>query len=401
MSLPNLSRLYIATEQDFEADEKPSKAARIGPKRARVMDVGWRQLFNESDYEYLKLKVIKVQANGSSLTANFVLKDQTMTLPGKEKDCVELEFDSEMEVLTVSNLFVNVPPPSKERAFCQVTPLLPNTGGGGYGNMVLTLADCLAAKLPALLSLYDMSHFGANVKPAVSSGGMTKTLCLTRGFGFYEARGWFSENRMQNSRFKLPEFPKVSTKDAIKYFRLAQDADLMWTAMITTTPVKHLFDAIVAFPSDIRDMLGNEEVRYLTENYSEEYCQKHAEHAQRNFLDDFLHFLSGQDLIAGQTVAWKLQDLSLRQLATTSLDPKKLTEWMTIAFERVWPRFTINRTGMFDKDTAYPGSNLIKLTFRISGNVYGLVCKSDPNKVNSVPVSSIEPIRTDLEIEFM
>jgi hypothetical protein len=374
---------------------------RPGPP-VNIMTLDWKWIFLKSRQKAIKFNVIQSIVGQTPLTATFKLTtprsytatQQTIILPGYDQKCVSIKVDSSQSLLSLDDLFYKL---GDGRIRCQVEPKLTlQSGSGGYGAMVLNMIDCLAHKLSVALELEDEADFAPGTIPKVSAGSLTKTQCLTRGFGYYEARGWISKRPMRNSTSGIPSVEEVGIEKNREYIKLAQQADLLWTHMITTTPVNGLLDAIKTFPSDIHILMDDEDLPYLTENYSELYCQAHADHTEKMFLDDFRQFLSEQDNPS------KLEKLSLRQLAATALDPVILTTHLTNAFNQVWPRFKLINGGVeLDRRFPYPTSGyLTKPLFLIDNTVNAMVCKPNPLS-DLVPLVSIKPIETDLEIKFI
>jgi len=395
---------HLVNRRKFEMDGRQyhrNVFERPGPP-VNIMTLDWKWIFLKSRQKDIEFNVIKSRVGQTPLTATFKLTTlrpyrvtlQTIILPGGDQECVLINVDSSQSLLSLDDLFYKL---GSGRIRCQVEPKLTlQSGGGGHGAMVLNMIDCLAHKLSVTLKLTDAADFVPEAEPEVSAGSLTKTLCLIRGFGYYEARGWISKRPMRNSTFGIPSVEKVGIEKNREYIQYAQQADLLWTHMITTTPVKGLLDAIKTFPSDIRILLDDKDLPYLTENYSELYCQAHADHTEKMFLDDFRQFLSEQDNPS------KLEALSLRQLAATSLDPVILTTHLTNAFNQVWPRFKLINGGVeLDARFPYPTfGSLTKPLFLIDNTVHAMVCKPNPSS-DLVPLVSIDPIATDLEIKFI
>jgi hypothetical protein len=414
MSLPNLSSLCIATQALEDGVEKPAKLARTYTSKQKLIDVDWREKFNESNRTKLQFKVFKRQASDLPMEATFELRNSNVILSGDGVNCVQITFDSYDELLELDLLFLFRYTQQEKRGTCKVSPKLPSAGSGGYGSMVLNMLDCIAYKLPATLKLEDASMFTKDQTPRVHASGLTETLCLTRGYGFYEARGWFSER----SYLSLPTVEQVGLYKRMELVKLAQTADLKWTHMITTTPVNKLYASIIAFAYDIIiNLLGTDEVIekfgegdliHITNLYSENNCEQHAKRAKQKFIDPFLGFLQTQDAnpYTRQLDETSFSALSLRQIAETKIHQADLTRWMASAFENVWTRFEYIysiKKGIWGRRDLwnYPGSLLTKSLFKIDGTLYAFVCKpNDSLGPDILPFVVLEPVRTDLEVQF-
>ena len=231
--------------------------------------------------------------------------------PDFAKRCVEIVLEDDRRrrsvppIFEVESLFYDIPK-GDYTALCRKEMLRPEDWGDsnahlGQGAVLLQLMDTLAPLLDTRrLKLIDGSRFAPDSSrgnPDVFSEDMSLTaaLVLLRGYGYYEARGWFPTYLVQaslsNNNFFRPELsnPQRMIDHA--------HADLLWTEVVMTTPTKHLYQAIVDFPDtlaarwgdwspfSLEDGLSEQFKKYL---YGKEACQRHANRATIGYIIEML-----------------------------------------------------------------------------------------------------------------
>ena len=271
----------------------------------------------------------------------------------------------------------------------------------GQGAIVLELTDVLAPLLDTRrIKLTDAARFAPDSSrgnPDVFSSDlyMTYALALLRGYGYYEARGWFSNYLIQaslsNNSFNRPE--SSNPQRMIDHAH----ADLLWTKVVTTTPTKELYQAILNFhttlsehwrdwsPYPFEKGLSDQYKRFL---YSIEACQKHADRALV-YINEMLVWCKGtkigdgeedRDLFFGRWMD-EFDELSIRDIRKNTMaklaemegarlfthpydavpeEHHRVVELIGTFLETVWLRW------IFEDSTdiiEHPGDHLEKIIF--------------------------------------
>lgn len=123
----------------------------------------------------------------------------------------------------------------------------------GQGAIVLQLLDAMATGVGThRIVLQDASAFTENshdLPDLVVKASLTKSLALLRGYGYYEGKGFLSQELVD--QVLGPNYQKPTLADAK---RLANhgNADLYWTWLVMTTPIDNLSEAIGRFSHTVK-----------------------------------------------------------------------------------------------------------------------------------------------------
>lgn len=318
-------------------------------------------------------------------------KQLSMTTAGGAKvaKCVEVTVSSAR--VKVDGLFFGLTKAQKET--CKIYP-----GAGaatGQGSVVLQVIDVIASDAFNRVQLYDVSGFESGTGPLVQTERLTDTLCLYRGYGYYEARGYVS-TRLVDATPNISELP------------LATSVDLLWTHTITTTPIRGLEQAIRTFHTQLSTRSGVPD--YTRALYSEEFCTAHATRAKLIFIDNFVKKLIAAEAAAGcpeRLGKAAYQDLSMRQLANATnaglissgvWSAEQLSLSATAFLEQVWRRPLVYGKSK-EVIEYYPGDELSKVFYFNDRDAS--IAVVEPNMdPDAVPVVRFRPLRKDIRVEF-
>ena len=209
--------------------------------------------------------------------------------------CVEVVLgDRQTPGFKIESLFYDLAA-GEETALCR-REVLPSSNWSdpnahlGQGAIVLQIVDALAPLLGTYrLELVDGSRFAPDSSrdPDVISSDMymTEALAMLRGYGYYEARGWFS-------RFLIRD-PFIAENGHSNPQRMSDHAhaDLLWTEVVMDTPVNELHEAILYFYDTLADQWSNWSAldssfeegfspKFKTHLYGREACERHAKRAE-------------------------------------------------------------------------------------------------------------------------
>ena len=348
--------------------------------------------------------------DGNSSCISLIIEPMSAPTFGKRCVHVVLEDDrrfinSSPSVFEIESLFYDVPE-GDYTALCRKEMLRPEDWSDpnahtGQGAVVLQLLDTLAPLLDThRLKLIDGSRFAPDSSrgnPDVISSNMflTRALALLRGYGYYEARGWFSPYLMQaalsgNSYYR-PELSNPQRMIDHAY------ADLLWTEVVMDTPTKHLYQAIVDFPDtlaarwndwspySLEDGLSEQFRKYV---YSKEACKRYADVANYAYIIEMLDWCKSDETDNGivrdrMSGRWmdEFDELSIRQIRKVTLamvaemeaayfmrsryddvpqEQERVVEFIDTFMKKVWIRW-IEEPGEDSK--MYPEEFLEKIIF--------------------------------------
>lgn len=346
--------------------------------------------------------------NGGSLCVSLII--EPMSAPAFGKRCVEIVLDDDRmravpPVFEVESLFYDIPE-GDYTALCRKEMLRPEDWSDpnahlGQGAVILQLADTLAPLLDTRrLKLIDGSRFApdssrGNPDVFAENMSLTAALALLRGYGYYEARGWFSTYLVQaslsNNNFFRPELsnPQRMIDHA--------HADLLWTEVVMTTPTRGLYQAIVDFPDtlaarwsdwspfSLEDGLSEQFRRHL---YSKEACKRYADVAKYEYIIEMLDWCKRDETDNGivrdrMSGRWmdEFDELSIRDIRRVTMakvaemeaayfmlyrfdevpqEQERVVEFIDTFLKKVWSRW-VEEPGVDGKP--YPEDFLEKVIF--------------------------------------
>ena len=220
--------------------------------------------------------------------------------------CVEIVLgDHQTPGFVIESLFYDLES-GEQTALCR-REVLPSSNWSdpnahlGQGAIVLQIVDALAPLLGTHpLKLIDGSRFAPDSSrgnPDVISSGMymTDALALLRGYGYYEARGWFSSFLVHD--------PFIAENGHSNPQRMSDHAhaDLLWTEVVMDTPLNNLHEAILDFHNTLAKQWSNWSSSSFEEGFSPKFkthlygmaaCKRHAARAEY-YIGDMLEWCIG------------------------------------------------------------------------------------------------------------
>lgn len=331
--LPNLARLSLtatnAPKRDRESSEDDDDAIEPGTP---FQDVDWRRIVNALENGNKKEPfsfTVHVQELPGGLRPPGSVWEVKMRLERQQYDlgrklstvlvieppgapaldmrrCVEIVLgDCQTPCFVIESLFWDLAA-GEETALCRREVLQSSDWSDpnahlGQGAIVLQIVDALAPLLGThRLELIDGSRFAPDSlrgNPDVISSNMymTEALALLRGYGYYEARGWFSSFLIRD--------PFIAENGHSNPQRMSDHAhaDLLWTKVVMNTPVNELHEAILNFPNTLAARWSDWSSssfqegfspKFKTHLYGVEACKRHAKRAE-NYIVEMMEWCHG------------------------------------------------------------------------------------------------------------
>jgi hypothetical protein len=156
-----------------------------------------------------------------------------------------------------------------QRLTCETTPQY--TENKNVASLVLTVFAFIASKLKAKLRLQDSARLKQDEIPMLDfsdNQSMTKNLRFKRGFGYYESRGFFSQeiDTQIATDPTDPTDPDLDLDDPTPFLKAFQ-IQLDWVHLFMTTPLFQLEEKVNAFvdtvmmdtdtPNPVKRTFGN------------------------------------------------------------------------------------------------------------------------------------------------
>lgn len=182
---------------------------------------------------------------------------------------------------------------------CDMDP----TDAPGVGSLTLQVFDLVAMAMGIKsLTLSDMAMYRAEGPrpPITLDSSLSSTLTLLRGYGYYEARGYFSDDFVVYGS-TIPFEIELANIETI---------DLRWSHMIATTPIGSLVAAVAAFPN-VMNSLDFEVPKYCREKYTREWCTEHAQRVRVKTVQPIVDWITAT---YGDAVASSYMNYSIRKL---------------------------------------------------------------------------------------
>ena len=239
------------------------------------------------------------------------LKDGLMRVPQRQEsdaefgvdlsDCVSIELDYGSDSLHLNDLFYDVTlwGSKKNLKRCKMTPDV--SSQRGHGAAILDIVDVIASNHEyACVTLVDAARLPKTSEaPPPDAGSLSRTLALLRGYGYYEARGF------------VPTFFANHVKlGDMQEMRAVMETNLMWTHVVTTTPLATLSDAIRNFHTNVIATNSGGMPAVLRTWYSRGQCEYKGETAA-TFVARFM----GKFRRDAKMPRTRLQASSMRTLA--------------------------------------------------------------------------------------
>lgn len=356
-------------------------------RSTRLQDVNWINLSNNfmTKNSIFSVNIPKRTEDKNGWTINMLIERGNIFSAGPEGDngtkCVEILRLPDKEGLgwMLESLFVDI---DKEvLPLCGIKPSH-DIVSSGQGNAVMQVLDVIASSsVGSKVKVTDQAEFINGRSPKINCGNkITHTLVLSRGYGYYEARGFVSDEL-------------IDRKIDHNLYGATMQVDLDWTHMVCTSSINDLVDNIRHFYECV--VLRSKSLPEFTLMlYSKERCDEFAKKAKNKFVDDFKR-------LALSKVFWsspkaRSGNLSFRELmasASTDEEYKSLSKWSCALIKHVWQRSTtIN-----DNVVIYPGEQLTKIIFYDSQtpNFNGIVGNQE-----QCPVVQRQSIRNDITVDF-
>lgn len=399
--LPNLSSLSKLTlhvdvkrgREEAGLDTLPNRWSTAVRKLTRepLKNIDWKHLlkkmlYMEDDDTPFVFAVYIPRPGDKQWRVKFQLDAFTISIQadGTDEYCFEAHFmyNKQDYNIEISSLFDMR---SDTLALCNVKPNIKDNAG--YGSAVLQALDIIAGSLGGHISLTDAAMFrNMDTTPTVNIDySLTETLSLLRGFGFYEARGFIWRGIFDNEKDKA-------------LFAAAQEVELEWTHMVVTTPINQLKEAVLSFHTRVFTR-GNTVPAFTQRVYSQDFCEAHAKKITET-IDKFKDFLAYDflEICPEKLGAKSYADVSMRALAQATMngliradstwDADDISRWLKKMFEDVWRR---------------PHSELkmVKVLYKSSdGSLFYNAVVPNPHIPGGVPVVQMQPLRTDVEVEY-
>lgn len=260
--LPDLSALNLRSkpteglkrnEREGSLEAPETKALKL--QAAKPRENTWQARFDKIKKigENRVFKLTSMATNGVEQTMQFLLerfdrehmqiKMPTILADGEVNEddtCVYIDIKLNYSTIEIESLFHGL---DEETSLgCAMSP--PRPEAQNAGNIVLRLVLQIADEFDAKMTLYDASDFKTTTGAHYAT--MTFTLRVTRGFGFYEKRGFFDHRFYLKEANRDEELPKQEMLRAVVE---SQTIQLLWVHMLATTPIKDLHTQMGAFYS--------------------------------------------------------------------------------------------------------------------------------------------------------
>lgn len=364
--------------------------------------------------------------------------------------CVEIVLeDKQSTAFVINSLFYDLGA-GEETALCGKEMLAskdwsdPNARPG-QGAIVLQIVDALAPLLGThRLELVDGSRFAPDSSRGNPNGMaidmfMTTALALLRGYGYYEARGYFSNFLVQD--------PFIAENGHVNPQRMSDHAhaDLLWTEVVMNTRVDKLHEAILGFPNTLAERWSYwssssfEEglsPAFKTHLYGIEACKRHAARAEE-YICEMLHWCSS-DVTDSEAHSAPVErneywgkwmdhfdELSIRDIRRQTMakvvemensalnesdrfddvpmEHHRVIELIDTFIENVWYRYIDTGNSPespdFSPEEKYPSATLEKVIFTQGGNPPYRSLKIEPGARNEPPRVVLVDNRDDFTCE--
>lgn len=395
--LPNLFGLSLHTlpigteKRDAGQLDAASQPASKIPKGQEILEVGWENLINDSTRTAVRFQIRATVGTNPDWTATFTIVDRKIYMTTGDDEIVPdgsncVEIDMGRDQMSLESLFHSLDDDVIGK--CEIYPAITG-GGGGAGNFVLEMCDGIATVLGHSIHLDDVSSYPDSIKPKVSTVRMTHFLAMKRGYGYYEARGYFAEAAIDFYELWLND------KDNALQTELGrvQIIDLLWTHTIFTTPVNELVEAIRAFPNTMAAATLGPVPMFHQTNYTKEWADAHADAAQKE-VRDLLLWLNHHD---GSMSVRNILSLANGEGIDVGGDESKLEEVLETLLNQVWTRrFKKNSRGY---PIQYPG-RLLRKYINPKTNMF-LTCMPDHEQPSGPPKISLRPVRRDMLVTVL
>lgn len=245
----------------------------------------------------------------------------------------------------------------------------------GFGNLTLQVYDLVAVAMGVKsLSLADWAMYrpGAPKPPITLDSSLSSTLMLLRGYGYYEARGYFSKEFVISD----PTIPFETELAQI------ETVSLTWTHTIATTPLKSLAVAVATFP-DVMNSLGFAVPKYCRDKYTRVWCTEHSELVSNKTVKPIFDFI---EVAYDNATASNYMNYSMR----------KLCDVMAVGTELFQNTFGSALMLPFHAAIETEEVNLRK--FIVNGRY--LAVQANPGGPNLVPVLRWLDVRSDVRVEI-
>lgn len=409
--LPNLSGLKTNRDTLSSSESIPEQASKVA-KGQEILDVDWKWLIDISSSKDVNFKVTapRVEPGADRWAARFIIRKGkiSMTTSGGRDECVVIEPNAKSQQVDLDSLFYALADDVITK--CEITPAIKfGGGGGGSGNFVLQVCDGIAAVLGWPISLTDLAEFPIKINREYPFGSMSHMLAVERGYGYYEARGYFAQQAFafyQRGKYQL------EGHELQKELASVQRIDLLWTHTIFTTPLKELLEAIRTFPTKMSGPDGAVPEFHQT-NYTEKWAANHVINAKA-VVDPFRQWLSLHD-VANKECMKRLEefaklkevpryaDMSVRELM-------RLVNYDAVALEKEEVGDLQTYVKLFVRDVwtrsfgskEYPGDDLCKYIDRETRKF--LVCEPDPLyplQISGPPKVGMRATRTDMMVNVL
>lgn len=396
MSIPDLSQLLLAAlRTDAKAGSSRLKSAkdhRAAPYKKNIQ--------NQNPPTSAVADMAMVLANGGRFTvhvprpgkkdwnANFTVETETTTTirmyrDGEDDDdqddeeefeyCTGLKLehnknDSYHPSLYVETLFFFLS--DRVIGSCDMDP----TDAPGVGSLTLQVFDLVAMAMGIKsLTLSDVAMYRAEgpSPPITLDSSLSLTLTVLRGYGYYEARGYFSDDFVVYDSTIPFEIELANIKTI----------DLRWSHTIVTTPIGSLVAAVAAFP-DVMNSLDFEVPEYCRKKYTREWCTEHAQRVRVKTVQPIVDWITAT---YGDAVASSYMNYSIR----------KLTDIMAIA---TTPRIqnSFGTALVHPVHIAMEAEN-VNLTKYIVNGKY-IAVQANPGGRDLVPFLKWVDVRTDIRV---
>jgi len=320
---------------------------------------------------------------GTPLTMRMYTTGEPAPLQEDEDDddedidyCAELEYRADLlpPTLYVSTLFEVS---DRFLATCDMQPM----GAPGVGNMTLQVFDVIAVALGVrTISLGDMASYRPEGPrpPITLDNSLSETLSLLRGYGYYEARGYFDSDfadSLEGDRTGAPPIEVELTR--IKMI------DLSWIHTLTTTPLKNLEGAIAGFPAVVNSF-GFQVPEFCQRKYTVEWCAEHAARVRVNTIQPIFDWIKAN---FDEQSTRSAMDSSMRELC------KRMTVGTTVRQQNAFGSALVQPFYV-----AVGKGDAVMLTKHIFNGKY-LSVRTHPDGGDSVPLLEWTDVRQDIRVE--
>lgn len=307
------------------------------------------------------------------------------------ENCVNVEIaygDITPKTMYVTDFFYSA---DTKRLSCDTTPEY--TQDKNVAALVLTVLAFVASKWKANLELQDSARLKQDEAPLLDFSddqSMTKNLRFKRGFGYYESRGFFSQE-IDNHIASL-----VTDLDDPSPFLKAFQIQLDWVHLFMTTPLLQLEDRVNAFVQSVMfEPDTPDPIKRTFEGAKRVFQENKKTHVKK--LVEFLESKSKRSMLQSVRGLTELEVLKDIFGVKSTFERTKNNDYATLLkliAEYVSKMPELKIKGSYDIEFGkFPDAHVGQRTFVKDGRVYRMNV-TIPDESTGRPIASLAPLNT-------